>query len=91
LIGVRLVDYDETVQRIEYEFVDALYLTQSWRQADGEEKLPLLSRYFREALGFTSIYSAIVVHSYPTFAGTLRTISLQALAFNAESVSLRFV
>ncbi|ELR21007.1 metallobeta-lactamase domain containing protein [Acanthamoeba castellanii str. Neff] len=63
-----LEDYNETVQRIEYDFVDALYLTRTWRQADGGEQLPLLARYFREALGFTEVYSAIVEHSYPTFA-----------------------
>jgi hypothetical protein len=58
------------VQRIEYDFVDALYLTRTWRQADGGEQLPLLARYFREALGLTEVYSAIVEHSYPSFAGT---------------------
>ena len=57
------------MQRIEYDFVDALYLTRTWRQADGGEQLPLLARYFREALGFTEVYAAIVEHSYPTFAG----------------------
>jgi len=87
---VRLVDYGETVEPIEYEFMDALYLTPEWRSgpskdrektdspllacksSDGAEKverLPLLARYFREALGLCRIHSFIVEHSYPTFAG----------------------
>lgn len=77
------MDYSETVQRIEYQFLEGVYLTREWRygRPDNEEgdKLPLVARYFRKALGLTAVHSLIVEHSYPTYAGAYRALRIRYL------------
>ncbi len=59
-----LTDYSETVERLEYKFVDAHYLTR-----ESGFTYPSVLRYLAKELGLSSVYAIRVQHSYPTYAG----------------------